>query len=175
VIGAPKPDEVAGQDFHFFGRIQTDMLQSLLPLADYDFFLCGPDGFMQGVYDSLIALGVQDARIFAESFGPASLVRAKDAIKPIDTAAEEAVVTFAKAGVEQGWKAGDGTLLEFAEAHGLTPNFGCRSGSCGSCACKIKSGAVSYQYARGFETAEDEVLICCSVPGQSDDALILDL
>ena len=175
VIGAPKPDEVAGQDFHFAGRIDAEMVQSLLALADYDFFLCGPAAFMQAVYDILISLGVQDARIFAESFGPSSLLRITAQAPTAVPAADEAVVTFANSGVEQGWKAGDGSLLEFAEAHGLTPNFGCRSGSCGSCACKITSGAVSYAQTPSFETARGEVLICCSVPAQADEPLILDL
>ncbi len=175
VIGAPKGDEAAGQDFHVAGRIDAELLQSLLPIADYDFYLCGPAGFMQAIYDTLIGLGVDDGRIFAESFGPASLIRATAPTEPDVPAAEEAVVTFARAGVEQGWKSGDGTLLEFAEAHGLTPNFGCRSGSCGSCACKIKSGAVSYAQTPALTPADGEALICCAVPAQSEDPLILDL
>ncbi len=176
VIGQPAEGEVAGQDFHVAGRITPEVLQSLLPIADYDFYLCGPAPFMQAVYDMLIALGVPDARVFAESFGPASLVRAAvPQTKPDVPPATEAVVTFAASGVEQGWKEGDGTLLEFAEAHGMTPTFGCRSGSCGSCACKITSGEVSYAQTPGFTPEDGEVLLCCSVPAKSDAPLILDI
>ncbi|WP_342076993.1 pyridoxamine 5'-phosphate oxidase family protein [Yoonia sp. SS1-5] len=176
VISSPKPEEVAGQEFHVAGRVTPELLQSLLPLADYDFFLCGPPAFMQATYDMLIALGVRDARIFAESFGPAALTRTgAGAPPPATDAAEEAVVTFAASGVEQGWRTGDGTLLEFAEAHGMTPAFGCRSGSCGSCACKIKSGKVSYSKTPDFEPEDGQVLLCCAVPGKSEDPLILDV
>ncbi len=177
VIDTSKPNETAGQHFHVTGRITSELLQSTLPLNDYDFYLCGPAGFMQGIYDSLIGLGVDDVRIFAESFGPASLNRVKTEIASPKRvrAAEEAVVTFAESGVEQGWKTGDGTLLEFAEAHGLAPSFGCRTGSCGSCACKIKSGAVSYTETPSFTPDDGEVLICCSVPARSDTSLVLDL
>ncbi len=124
----------------------------------------------------LIGLGVRDARIFAEAISPASLTRQTDTPpKPAVEPAEAALVTFAASGVEQGWKTGDGTLLEFAEAHGLTPAFGCRSGSCGSCACKVTSGDISYTQTPTFEPEDGEVLICCAVPGKSDDPLVLNL
>lgn len=177
VIGKSGVGETAGRDFHVEGHVNQELLQSVLPLADYDFYLCGPPGFMQAVYDMLVNLGVRDTRIFAESFGPASLNRAPDvAVAPAGPpAAEESVVTFAASRVEQGWKSGDGTLLEFAENHGLTPAFGCRSGNCGSCAVKMTSGQVSYTEKTGFQPADGEVLICCAVPANFDDPLILDL
>lgn len=35
---------------------------------------------------------------------------------------------------------GSGNLLDFAEAHGIAVNSGCRSGSCGGCQTKIRTG-----------------------------------
>ncbi|MEH6583572.1 MAG: 2Fe-2S iron-sulfur cluster-binding protein [Halioglobus sp.] len=74
------------------------------------------------------------------------------------------MVEFTNAQVEQAWSAGDGNLLEFAEAHGLTPEYGCRSGQCGACKTSLLSGAVTYQSAPTSPLEENEVLLCCAVP-----------
>ena len=57
------------------GRIDMAALQYVLPFNDYDFYLCGPAGFMQSLYDGLRALNIADERIHAEAFGPAGLRR----------------------------------------------------------------------------------------------------
>lgn len=107
--------------------MNAEILQSTLPLDDYDFFLCGPPSFMQALYDMLIKLGVQDPRIFAEAFGPASLKRvAANTGKPARTVpmlapAEEAVVAFDASGFEQAWTPADGSLLEFPKPTAWRP------------------------------------------------------
>jgi len=156
-----------GRDYHHRGRVNSELLQAVLPLDDYDFYLCGPGAFMQSLYDQLRALGVQDGRIFAEAFGPASLVRAGDTVTSVFTpqaAASEAIVEFVDAQVEQAWSAGDGSLLDFAEAHGLSPEFGCRSGQCGACKVPLLAGSVTYQSEPSAAVADNEVLLCCAVP-----------
>lgn len=178
LISQPADGEEAGTDFHVRGRLTASILQSNLPLADYDFYLCGPTGFMQSVYDMLTELGVSDHRILSESFGPASLQRRQDAASPVAEAFEEAetaVVTFERSHVEQGWTPADGTLLEFAEAHGLTPSFGCRSGACGSCAVPLLAGKTGYRHQPTFQTEDGEVLLCCAVPATSEKGLRLGL
>ena len=156
-----------GKDYHYHGRISAPLLQAVLPLDDYDFYLCGPTSFMQSMYDMLRDLGVNDARIFAEEFGPASLQRAADQssknFEPV-AQASEAIVEFTQSKIEQAWSEKDGSLLEFAEAHGLTPEFGCRSGQCGACKTKLISGAVSYLTEPSSPLKEGEVLLCCAVP-----------
>lgn len=163
------------------GRITADVLRQMLALDDYDFYLCGPNGFMQALYDALQSLGVPDKRIFTESFGPASLARCSDsgavntrAAEPADEATE-ALITFSKSGFEQPWSAGDASLLETAEAHGLTPNFSCRKGICGACATRLTMGKIVYRSAVTASRADDEVLICCAVPAQGTDAITLEL
>jgi ferredoxin len=52
-------------------------------------------------------------------------------------------VCFAKCGVTAQWSRDSGTLLELAEAFGLAPVFGCRSGICGTCATRSTSGAAA--------------------------------
>ncbi|WP_368184944.1 pyridoxamine 5'-phosphate oxidase family protein [Aestuariibius sp. HNIBRBA575] len=178
IIEKPSQDEQQGVDFHASGFIDAPLIQAALPYDDYDFYLCGPPRFMQAIYDALRALGAQDARIFAEAFGPASLVR-----HPDDTAnppailaqAELSTIKFERSGFEHHWVKGDATILETAEAHGLAPAFSCRSGSCGSCATKKLSGEVAYRIPVTADHAPDEVLICCAVPAENTQELILDL
>lgn len=156
-----------GRDYHHHGRITASLLQAVLTFDDYDFYLCGPATFMQSMYDILRALGVNDARVLAEEFGPASLQRIVDQsskkFEPI-AQASEAIVNFAASNVEQAWSTKDGSLLDFAEAHGLTPEFGCRSGQCGACKAELLSGAVSYLSEPLLPLGTDEVLLCCAVP-----------
>lgn len=178
IIGNPAGHETLGTDFDATGHINADILRQHLALDDYDFYLCGPPSFMQGVYDSLRGLSVRDARIYAEAFGPAALTRTADegATPDVPEAeAELAVVKFEASGFEQSWEKGDGTLLETAEAHGLTPDFSCRAGSCGSCAVKKLSGEVAYRTPPTADIAKGEVLICCSVPAVGSTSLVLDL
>jgi len=160
------------KDFNLHGRLSKKFLSAILPLDDYDFYLCGPKGFMQKTYNLLRELGANDTRIMAEAFGPASLIRNNDLSSETfvsEPVAEEAIIEFATSNVKQAWKKSDGTLLEFAEAHGLEPAYGCRSGQCGSCKVKLLSGKVSYNQALQTSVNDDEVLLCCSMPAASAD------
>ena len=170
------------EDFQHAGRISADLLQSVLPIADYEFYLCGPASFMQSMYGMLRNLGVSDNRIKAEAFGPASLQRdvAESETGLGDSElAVDAIVEYAHSGVEQRWSPADGSLLEFSEAHGFEPEFGCRSGQCGACKVQLVSGEVSYQSAVSADLAEDEILLCCAKPaavaGEGTPRLILGL
>lgn len=150
------------------GPLTLDLLKSLLPFDDHEFFLCGPPGFMQALYDDLRGLGVRDARIQAEAFGPSSLKRRPDdataAPTPPAPAAKQATVTFLRSGGAAEWTPRRGTLLEFAEGKGLNPPFSCRAGHCGSCATRITAGRVTYAEPTAWRPAEGEVLLCCAVP-----------
>lgn len=164
-----------GDDYDLLGRLDMDALRTELPFDDYDFYLCGPPAFMQAVYDGLRGLNIADQRIHAEAFGPASLQRdtpVKAGPPPATTAKP---VLFMESSKEARWEPGSGSLLELAEARGLQPEFSCRSGSCGSCKTKVLQGAVSYLTQPTAAVAEDEALICCSVPAADGDALQLAL
>jgi len=87
--------------------------------------------------------------------------------------ADEAVIEFSTSGLKTSWSSGGETLLEVAESQGLTPDYGCRSGSCGTCATKLKSGSVAYRNTPSAPHEHDEVLICCAVPGKGTEAIAL--
>lgn len=161
------------------GRVDMALLSALLPFDDYDFYLCGPPAFMQSVYDGLHGLNIADRRIHAEAFGAASLARADDTAAksaPLRPAADSPVpVYFMQSGTEARWEPGGGTLLELAEARGLAPEFSCRLGQCGSCRTKVLSGAVAYTRMPTADVAENEALICCSVPAADSSGARLEL
>lgn len=168
-----------GRDYEAIGRIDMALLRSFLPFDGYDFYMCGPPPFMQGIYDQLRAVGSPDERIHAEAFGPASLKRARDeAVPDLPPVAEVPVpVAFTRSGKEARWEPGGGSLLELAESRGLTPEFGCRSGSCGSCATRIVAGKITYAAQPQARVKPNEALLCCAVPATAggSERLILDL
>ena len=62
--------------FDHEGFIDKALLQSLLPIDDYDVYLCGPTAFMVAMYQLLLALGVAKPRIAYEFFGKATALDA---------------------------------------------------------------------------------------------------
>lgn len=166
------------------GRLTAQMLQSFLPIDDYECYLCGPPGFMQAMYVTLIRLGVRQMRIHYEFFGPATVLRSGDATEAPATAAGPSLgmamaasaveprVTFARSGRSVIWADRYVSILELAEANGLTPDFSCRAGVCSTCRCGLRSGTVAYTEEPLAEPGEGSVLICCSRP-ESD--IVLDL
>ncbi|WP_076865032.1 FAD-binding oxidoreductase [Bradyrhizobium mercantei] len=172
-----------GTDYDAAGRIDMALLSRLLPFNDYDFYLCGPPQFTQSLYDALRGYNIADGRIHTEAFGPSSLVRKPDvamAAPPRRPPATTSVpVAFTASMKEARWTPESGTLLELAEARGLSPAFSCREGNCGSCRTRLQAGAVTYVKEPTAEVADDEVLICCAVPAKPEaeggDRIQLDL
>ena len=54
----------------FHGLMELAPLKETLPVADGNFYLCGPNGFMKFAKDQLLGLGVTGERIHYEVFGP---------------------------------------------------------------------------------------------------------
>ena len=100
-FSAPGADDRLGETHDSVGRVDVGLLKSVLPFDDYDFYLCGPGGFMQSLYDGLRTLNVPDERIKFESFGPSSVkrsrgVQASGAMLGEDVDEEAIEVSFAR-------------------------------------------------------------------------------
>ncbi len=182
LLSQPEPDLVEGEDYDLHGRIDGSLLRNLLDVEDFDqidFVLCGPGGFTQGLYDSLRELDVRDDQIHAETFGPSTLKRQADpdaiVIEQLPAATTSVPVVFERSAKEARWQPDGGSLLELAESRGLRPEFSCRGGSCGTCKTRLISGAVNYPQPPAEVPEEGQVLICCAVPAQSAQPLVLDL
>jgi ferredoxin-NADP reductase/predicted pyridoxine 5'-phosphate oxidase superfamily flavin-nucleotide-binding protein len=165
VSTAPAEQEVRGTDHHSTGRISIDLLRRVLPFDDYHFYLCGPDGFMQSLYDGLRGLNVTDDRIHIETFGQSSFKRhpAPRQLATAEAFNHQSDVVFKRSGMRARW-ALEGSLLELAESIGLKPPHDCRVGRCGTCATPLIDGAVEYQRAPVAEVKPGEALICIAVP-----------
>jgi len=179
LVSQPESGAVPGTDFDLAGRVTIDTLKNLLRLNDYDYYLCGPGSFTQGLYDGLRTMRIPDDRIHAEAFGVSTLKRDIGASQPQAThpasTAQPVKVLFAKSAKEARWEPQAGTLLELAESRGLKPDFSCRSGTCGTCKTRISAGTVQYLTPPLDPIAAGEVLLCCSVPASGSPPLVLDL
>lgn len=184
VLSRPEETAQKGVDYDAMGHIDVALLKTILPFDDFDFYVCGPGGFTQGIYDGLRDMRIADDRIHAEQFGPSTLKRRFEAgtVSPYAAqkppAAAPVNVEFARSGKAGRFLPGSGSLLDFAEQSGLTPEFSCRGGSCGTCKTGVIQGSVHYPNPPAFKLRADEALICCAVPAAMDDEtspLILDL
>jgi uncharacterized protein len=113
------------------------------------------------MHDGLAAAGINPLCIRYEAFGPSTLLPARGAA-PTDPAATHNV-SFARSGVEAVWTPSSGTILNLAEAAGVSPTFGCRAGSCGLCRTAIAEGRVSYVEPID-EPEAGYVFPCCAIP-----------
>jgi ferredoxin-NADP reductase/predicted pyridoxine 5'-phosphate oxidase superfamily flavin-nucleotide-binding protein len=171
----PEPSLQPGRDYQHHGRISVDLLKQILPLDDYDYYLCGPGDFSQSLYDQLRNLRIPDDRIHAEAFGPASLIRTADAASSsgYTPATAPVRVLFSDSGKEARWQPDSGSLLALAESRGLALNFGCRNGSCGSCKVQVAQGAVTYRSPPNAEAGPTEALLCCAEPAAGSNQIEL--
>lgn len=173
VYRTPRAGDRQDALFHSEGLLTRERLRSLLPLDDYDAYLCGPPGFMRAVYGALRSLGLQKDRINYEFFGPSSLLDAEEvpavpeaaASQPEPAASQTGTrVSFVRSNASGIWDAAAGSLLEFAESLGLQPDFSCRAGICGTCECRLLEGEVAY-FDEPLDPPEaGKVLLCIARP-----------
>jgi stearoyl-CoA 9-desaturase NADPH oxidoreductase len=114
--------------------------------------VCGPPALIEAVR---AIWQHAPERVLAESFTPPSL-------NVGDTAAD-GTLRFLRSEIAA--PIAQGTLLEQAEAAGLTPDFGCRMGICHTCTCRKTAGAVRDVRTGQVSTEEDvDIQLCVSVP-----------
>jgi ferredoxin-NADP reductase/DMSO/TMAO reductase YedYZ heme-binding membrane subunit len=150
------------------GRIGIETVQTLVPNPYADFYLCGPTAFMKEIYDNLANWGVETGRIHFEFFGPSTIILG-NGNKP-SAGVEKHEVYFHPDSQSIVWD-GTSTLLDTALAHGLKPRYGCRTGVCGTCACRLLKGKVSYLQAPAASAPKDTVLLCSARP---DSDVVID-
>ncbi len=182
LLSQPEAEAIQGEDFDLSGRIDVALLKDLLPVEDYDqldFVVCGPGSFTQSLYDGLRELDIRDSRIHAETFGPSTLRRRPDpdavVIEQPPAATTSVPVVFQRSAKEARWQPDGGSLLELAESRGLRPEFSCRGGSCGTCKTRLVSGQVHYPLPPAEVPDDGQVLICCAIPAQGAQPLVLDI
>lgn len=158
----PNPSDVKGKDYHFEGRLDLALLRQELPSNNFDFFVCGPGPMMNDLNDGLLTWGVPAENIHMEAFGPASVKR--PAPPAAERTGQQLKVTFSRSNREVAWSGQSDSLLDLALAEGVSINYGCRAGNCGSCKTAVKSGKVKYCKRPGCEVEAGSCLTCIAVP-----------
>jgi ferredoxin-NADP reductase len=128
---------------------------------DADFYLCGPEPFMDLAERALLAHGAGPGQILAERFEPAPgggpAGRATDGTITIVLAGQRRTVPQ---------HAGE-TLLESARRAGLSPPFSCEAGNCATCIARVTEGEAKMRANSALEDdeiAEGWVLTCQGEP-----------
>lgn len=136
------------------GHFSAAHLAAIGAAPDAETFVCGPPALIDSVRDAWTSAGLE-RRLHVESFVPPALVIRSDEA--------EGMVSFARS---DNSIVNDGrTLLEQAEAAGLSPEFGCRMGICHTCSCRKTAGTVRNALTGEVSSPEEEdIRICVSVP-----------
>ncbi|HSO97654.1 MAG TPA: ferredoxin reductase [Solirubrobacteraceae bacterium] len=114
--------------------------------------VCGPPALLEAARE---LWADAPERLLAETFAPPTLRLAG--------AVASGTLRFERSGREAA--IATGTLLEQAEAAGLTPEFGCRMGICHTCTCRKLAGPVRNLRTGEVSTEEDEdIQLCISAP-----------
>jgi ferredoxin-NADP reductase len=112
--------------------------------------VCGPPSLIEAVR----GIWPEPELMLSESFTPPTL-------QP--PAATSGTLSFVRSGGSV--PIGSGTLLEQAEAAGLTPEFGCRMGICHTCTCRKAAGVVrNARTGEIFDEEDEDIQLCVSVP-----------
>lgn len=180
----PSAKDMEGEHYDSTGYVDVELLKSLLPLDNYDYYLCGPTPFLESLFGGLKSLDVADERIHYEFFGPGATLRKEpgDGTLIAELGDQQPVaVQFARSGLQTTWDPSRGTLLDLAESEGLQPAYSCRSGICQTCATKVSLGEIGYVEQPMVDPGEGTALICSAYPRPNPDSdgvdqgLVLDL
>jgi ferredoxin-NADP reductase len=147
------------------GRLGPEVLASLVPdAATREVFACGPESYRAAARAAVSLLGCAPQRFHEESFtfsgsGPAT--------PPAQHGPDGRFkIEFRDHGVTVECGA-DTTVLDAAQAAGLTLASSCTQGLCGTCKSTLVAGQVDMHHNGGIrprEIAAGKVLLCCSRP-----------
>jgi len=142
----PEPGD-AGHDAT--GRITAAALLELGTPADAEYYLCGPQAFLDDLEAGLRGAGVPPELVRSERFG------ARRA---------EPTVAFTRSGVRAKWDDRYPALLDLAEASGVAAPSGCRVGACHACRTDVLAGTVAHDPAPAAPPPPGSALLCCARP-----------
>ncbi len=142
------------------------------PLRVDEFFICGPGSMVKELSATLRELGaggkIHIERFAVDGGGKAAAAPSAAAAGARDTGAEVAVTID---GRQRAFRMVAGrTILESAEAAGLTLPYSCRAGVCSTCRTKVVSGTVTMDRNQALEDWEVQAgfVLCCQARPTSD-------
>ena len=150
----PSAADVAGRDYDYHSRVDTALMQRLLPSSSYDFYTCGPGPMMQGLRDGLQQWGVPESRVHDEAF-----VQVKQAVS-----INASKISFRKSSLELELSGPATNLLDFAHKENIEIPSGCKIGHCGACQTALVQGQVRYLQPAKFTIERGCCLPCICLP-----------
>lgn len=143
------------EDSQLVGRFTVEHLTTLgIDPRSTLTYVCGPAGLIASVRETYEELGAID-QLRHEYFK----------VPSVDLSAEDATGTITFDDSELEVANSGATILEQAEAAGLSPTFGCRMGVCNTCAVKKNHGAVRHVISGEVCANTDETIkVCVQVP-----------
>ncbi|MFD1795473.1 phenylacetate-CoA oxygenase/reductase subunit PaaK [Paracoccus aurantiacus] len=166
-----------GQEIDLFtGRIDAEKMQALFdnwidPASIDTAFICGPEGLMLTVADSLRKAGLDDGQIKFELFASSQPGRAKKKAVSKDAAQAgdmtEVVVTLDGATRTFRMPKQDENLLDAALAADMDVPYACKAGVCSTCRAKVLEGEAEMAINHAledYEVAQGYVLTCQCYP-----------
>lgn len=143
---------------HYLGRLSTEMInQFSSDLLDREVFVCGPDEFMTNAKMLLTQLGLAGSQYHQESFV------IDIAVPEHDVTNRTYKVNFLQSGIEVEIS-GEQSILAAAQEAGISPDYSCLAGICGSCNSKLVNGKVHAPNAMAIDMDDGsgDFLPCCS-------------
>lgn len=135
-------------------------------VTDASVYLCGPTGFVAGMRAAVLSGGIAPAAVHQEVF-TSPRATAGQSTQPPSPGPFRICFTggsTADGDVQVTWRPADGSLLDAAEAAGLSLPAGCRAGACGSCAQQVSAGSTAYLTEPVLAPPAPDVLLCCAAP-----------
>jgi glycine betaine catabolism B len=162
-------------DSHWFGltgRFNAKMLNQIA--ADFrerTVYVCGSEGFMQGVETLFKSLDFPMENFYQESFGsgppaPAAFVESS-VVSPTQLQTTSSLVMFSKSGKEVSTDREE-SILQIGKQENIRLKSACGMGRCGVCKLKKTNGKVKYQGSADKLSASEQdagfILPCIAYP-----------
>ena len=153
------------------GRLTKQMLANIPTLAQYQIYVCGPQGFRQATQQHLQQLSIPKQQYHWESYGAkfTGKPELEQSPSPKESRSKNLSIRFDK--WHKDYQADNqASLLEHGEEAGLILPASCRAGMCGRCKAKLISGQVSQGNRDGLSEQEKQqgYILCCTSKAQSN-------
>lgn len=135
--------------------------------GDSEFYICGPEPFMEIVEKTLLVDGVDSQRVHIERFAPEPFSPEPEVPPPFATTADTVVRIELDGRTETAEYQAGTTILQTARQLGMSPPFSCEAGSCATCIAKVIEGTTKMHANNALtadEVEEGWVLTCQALP-----------
>ena len=172
----PRHDDRMGEHYNGVGHLGLAAVKQVRVPQEAEFYLCGPNRFLDDVSAELKSWGVPPSCIHKEVFGAGSAFTPGIVTPGISSSSSKAPhlpvgppgsgpnVTFTRSGLTVPWDPKFNSLLELAEACDVPVKWSCRTGVCHTCESGLIEGKLLYSPEPLDPPAAGNCLICCSTP-----------